>query len=235
MNDETYAPDYHKPAALTTLTLIGLGIFVLLDAVYIPAGILGIYGIGGIQSGVRDQGLIDLSVLLRGLSALGQMALFIFTPICFCMLIYRCARNARALGFTGFSHSPGWTVGWFFIPFAHLWMPYKAISEIWRSSRVRAGEVHLNEWWEQPIGFVFKAWWATWIFGTIGNNIASRLSHSSDAFETAGMWLIPFAAVLQVASGILCMAVVMKLISRQDQQARGLRSTHILREQGDTP
>lgn len=131
MNEHDQNNPYRPAPVLTILATIGIGLFAILDALYIPGGIIGMIGVGVFDNGQRNQELVDLSKLIRGLSALGQLLLFIYTSICFCMLMYRCAKNATALGFTGFSHTPGWVAGWYFVPFAHLIMPYKAIAEYW--------------------------------------------------------------------------------------------------------
>jgi len=225
MSSEFKDPSFRHPATLLPLTIVGLVCFVLLDALYIPAGI---FGIIGIEQHPRNDDLVVLSTLIRGISGLGQLLMFIWTTVCFCMLIYRFAHNARAIGFTSFNHTPGWCVGWFFIPFAHLWMPYKANSEIWQSSKVSDSEqIRQNEWWEQPIGLVFKLWWFAWVFGNIGNNTASRLSQSTfEPLELAGYWLIPFAGALQVSSAILAIMIVSKLASRQRTQFELMQSQH---------
>jgi hypothetical protein len=50
--------------------------------------------------------------------------------VMFFVWIYRAASNVRALGRTEMTISPGWCVGWFFIPFANLFMPARAMGEI---------------------------------------------------------------------------------------------------------
>lgn len=212
---------YRRPDALLPLTCVGLGVFALLDLINLPAGLLGIAGIGGF-GGQPDEELVEISMLLRGLSALGQLVMFIITPIFFSMLVYRCAKNARALGFTHFNSSPGWCVGWFFIPFAHLIMPYKANGETWQTSRTPVTGENAHEWSLTPVGPLFTAWWLTWIFGNITNNTASRLA-SSENFVSYGMWMIPPAAALQVLSALLAMAVVITLVRKQNRQYNALR------------
>lgn len=208
------------------MTVVGLVCFALLDMLMILAGIIGLVGTGAVGGNGYDPEIVSVSVLIRGLSGLGQLPMFVYTPICFGMLLYRFAKNARSLGFTGFEYSPGWCVGWFFIPFAHLWMPYKANSEVWQSSKATdAEEIRLNEWRSHGTGPLFLAWWLTWIFGTLGNNISSRMSRSvSEELEIAGYWLMPFAAVAQVVSAILAILVITKLASRQRQQHRTINA-----------
>ncbi len=50
------------------------------------------------------------------------------------MWTYRVARNLPALGARKLKYTPGWAVGWFFLPFANIVMPYFVASEIWRES-----------------------------------------------------------------------------------------------------
>jgi len=220
MNENELDQDllYRPAPILTILTVVGLGLFAILDALHIPGGIVGMIGVGVFDNGQRNQELVDLSVLIRGLSSMGQLLLFVFTPICFCMLMYRCAKNALALGFTGFSHTPGWVVGWYFVPFAHLIMPYKAIAEYWQSSKAKVDPETPPEWWDESVGFLLTAWWATWVFGTLLTNLSSKMSRSI-SFETIGMCVVPFAAILQVTSGLLCIMMVLKITKRQNQQA----------------
>ena len=42
--------------------------------------------------------------------------------------------NVRALGANDLSISPGWSAGWFFVPFANLVKPFVAVREIWNAS-----------------------------------------------------------------------------------------------------
>ena len=50
------------------------------------------------------------------------------------MWTHRAARNLPALGAQRLQYTPGWAVGWFFIPLANLVMPYFVGAEIWRES-----------------------------------------------------------------------------------------------------
>lgn len=222
MNAESKSSRYRPAPVLVILTVTGLGIFMILDLMLIPAGLIGMHGLGIFNGEPRNQELVDLATIVRGFSALGQLAMFVFTPTVFCMLMYRCAKNARSLGFDWLDYTPGWVVGWFFVPFAHLWMPYKAVGEVWQTSLVDPDELPSSEWRFNSVGTLFNAWWATWVFGTILTNIASRMSRSTTGFETMGLCITPFAALIQVLSGLLCILVVLKITKRQDQQARFL-------------
>ena len=44
----------------------------------------------------------------------------------FCWWLYRAASATRTLGAEGTEFTPGWTVGWVFVPIANVFMPYRA-------------------------------------------------------------------------------------------------------------
>ncbi len=73
--------------------------------------------------------------LLAAISALLTLLAFIATSVPFLMWIHRANRNARALGAQDMRFTPGWSVGWFFVPLLSLWKPYQAMKEIWRASQ----------------------------------------------------------------------------------------------------
>ena len=56
--------------------------------------------------------------------------------------------------------TPGWVVGWYFIPIAWFWKPYQAMREIWQASVSPAD-------WKQQVGSPLLVWWwALWILTT---------------------------------------------------------------------
>lgn len=79
------------------------------------------------------------SILSRSQDAVGVAGIFylvvyIITSVLFLRWVYVSNRNARALGASDMQHSPGWSVGWYFIPIATLWKPYQAMKEIYKAS-----------------------------------------------------------------------------------------------------
>jgi len=72
---------------------------------------------------------------IDALLILFQVALLFLTIIPFLMWVYRANWNAHALGAVGMRYRPGWAVGWYFIPIASLWMPYRVMREIWQGQR----------------------------------------------------------------------------------------------------
>lgn len=71
--------------------------------------------------------------------------------------IYRAAANARALGAPDLTISPGWAVGWYFIPIANCWKPYQAMREIWQAS------ARLQPRPDAAKTALLRTWWALWL------------------------------------------------------------------------
>ncbi len=81
----------------------------------------------------------------------------IVTMIIAAFWINRASHNARSMGAAGMTFTPGWAVGWYFIPIANLWKPYGAMKEIWQCSQAPL------DWQSQPISALLPIWWTFWI------------------------------------------------------------------------
>jgi len=99
-----------------------------------------------------------------------QIALFLITAVAVLSWIYRANRNARAMGADDMMVTPGWAVGWFFVPLAHLVMPYVGVRDMWKAS----GQP--RDWQFVATPLLIPLWWAFWIASGILQNIAFMLS-----------------------------------------------------------
>lgn len=82
--------------------------------------------------------------------------------------VYRASLNAHALA-EGLRTSPGWSIGWFFVPIANLWKPFQGLREAWQVS------ADPKAWQAQPTPELFRWWWGLWLVSGILGNVASRL------------------------------------------------------------
>jgi hypothetical protein len=53
----------------------------------------------------------------------------------FAVWVHRMQANTFALGIVGLRYTPAWAVGWYFVPVANLWMPYRVMLGIWCANR----------------------------------------------------------------------------------------------------
>jgi len=160
-------------------------------------------------------------VLALGLMAGGaaSVVLFIVGAVLFCLWAHRANRNARALGAQGMEFTPGWTVGWFFIPIAHLFKPYQAIREIYRAS-----EPDEEEYWPTAkVPSFFPAWWGAWIVSNILGNQQIALAFSLDPEALAlGTWLGVVTTALSLVATVLVIWIIRAIGERQALKHRSL-------------
>lgn len=132
------------------------------------------------------------------------------------------APNARAgeLANGGIRITPAWAVGSWFIPFANLVMPFRAIRELWKSSHGGPSWQHRSTW--HVIGW----WWAFWIAGNVhvwfGPNEfglglgvgSSGVPSSLSGVINRDTWEI-LSFMLRVVSAVLAIAIVRSIVKLQ--------------------
>ncbi|WP_266158166.1 DUF4328 domain-containing protein [Dyella silvatica] len=149
-----------------------------------------------------------------GFLALIHTAAYIFGG----MWIYRAACNVRALGAQGLDDSPGWAVGWYFIPFAGLVMPFRAMRQIW------AGSLAPRQWRKLPTPGLLRWWWGLWLginlFGmVVGFFVARAKLHSSDIPGLIqGVQLSMLNYLLSIGACALFLTVVTRMAQMQAKQ-----------------
>ncbi len=150
------------------------------------------------------------------LTSLTQLALFLITAIFFCRWTYVVARNARALGAQKLDITPGWAVGYYFIPVVTLWKPYQAIREVWKASRNPA------QWQREKNSEVVRLWWALWISSCLVGQVALRATFNAkkvgDYIQAATYNIISDG--LDVLLCVAAIVLVQSLSSRQVTTSR---------------
>jgi hypothetical protein len=100
-----------------------------------------------------------------------SIGIFVLTVIAFCVWTYQAARNARRLSSLPQKISPGWAVGWYFVPFANFWKPFQAMREIWWRSA-----------WPQKkyAPPIINIWWILWIALNFVDRAVGRMYQFED-------------------------------------------------------
>lgn len=153
-----------------------------------------------------------------------QVCSYVLTVVVFCVWLYRAYKNLPALGNAreSLNYSPGWAVGYFFIPFANLIMPYRAVKEVWqKSTPVEEGEDPALAWLKGPPALL-PAWWGFWLLSNITNNLLFRLSlkaETPEAMLTVSKFTLAVAAV-DIVSALLAALVVKAIDDRQEERSR---------------
>lgn len=106
---------------------------------------------------------------------ISRVAIFIAitTVVLFSMWIYRANLNARRLGASNMEFTPGWAVGYYFIPILSLWKPYQAMREIWQASKSPA------TWPAEKPGAILPWWWFSFLGYNLMDRMASKIMDSA--------------------------------------------------------
>jgi hypothetical protein len=211
--------DYRDPATLTQWLKVLLGLSLLLDVIASVSGMMEYSLLRGLQNGtfVGDFEAAATSNDNRQ-QAIGlvQFALFVLTGIVFLVWIYRANSNARALGAAGMRFTPGWSVGWYFVPVMFLWKPFQAMREIWQAS------AQPGNWQNVQAPPLLGWWWGLYLASQILGNIAYRLSDRIDSVDDA-LWA-SFVTTLSNLSGgaldVLAFLLVTKIAQNQIWQTK---------------
>lgn len=112
-------------------------------------------GLTGDGMFVGSTHIIDITSALMLLATLCSM-------VAVAMWIHRAHENLQIAGFPALEYSPGWAVGWYFIPIANFFMPFRAMRELWNASHGAVGG------YSQSAPPLLWIWWLCWIFGYSG-------------------------------------------------------------------
>lgn len=141
----------------------------------------------------------------------GYAVTFIVSVILVAMWIHRAHANLHHVGIEGLEFTPGWAVGWYFIPFANLIKPFQAMRELWNASMGHSDS------FSEPAPDEVKYWWGLWIAGNILSNVAGRMTDANGITN-------PLGSVLAMVSSValfLCALFLIGLIKRITEAQAG--------------
>lgn len=169
------------------LGLLSLAVLVEYEGRTIPRGVL-----AGMQSG----------------SAI-QIALFVLGAAAWLAWQRNTNKCLRANGREGMRFTPGWTVGWYFVPLANILMPPQMMQELWQGSDPKADKVG---WKASPKSNLVWAWWISFIAGNAISRIA--LASAASGERSASLLIDAVGAAFVVTAGVLAVVLVRRLETR---------------------
>lgn len=171
--------------------------------------------------------VIDLTMLARletltaaedqlwqmlGLLGFITVPVYLVNVVLICIWTYRATANAHAFR-KGLQTSPGWAVGWYFIPFANLFKPLMSMKDVWRASFRR------EEGRQTPPDDSLNGWWAFWIISGISGNISFRLTIAATEASSlaAGAWIGLFSALTGIGAAWMLRSIVLRISAAQTE------------------
>ncbi len=158
--------------------------------------------------GARPAGPFEDMVLLA------QFLLFLATAVATLRWIFLANANAHALGAADMMVSPGWAVGWYFVPLMNLAMPFIAMRELWKAS------ARPKDWQLEPAPASILAWWLAWLVSGIAGAVSIRLWLEFGKSGVSAAETFAFVSDLASIAAALLLAWIVGRIQAMQTRAR---------------
>jgi len=144
---------------------------------------------------------------LLALSGSAVVVLLITVAITFFMWIHRAYSNLPFLGNLNPKTTPGWAVGWWFIPVALLFKPFGVMKEIYIWSGADGAKISTN---------ILGLWWTVWICSRFLSILTSRLPSTNleEYSVIVGIGVIGY--MVEIFAGILFLKIVASITYSQE-------------------
>jgi hypothetical protein len=150
--------------------------------------------------------------------AVGALFLAIVTMIVWLVWQHRGQRNLVGMGVRGLRFTPGWAVGWWFVPIANVWKPFQTVRELWRGSRPDAVD---SSWPGERTWSTIGWWWALFLLSSISIRVSVGLDEESRIEDYIRSDRVDIVTELfSIGAAILAIAIVRAVTRRQDERIR---------------
>lgn len=125
---------------------------IVISAIGFMAGLVTLIAVLG-NAAARD---LVTPAAVKGLAAINSLlafGVFVASIVMILLWIHRAHANLRAIGLSELNYSPGWAVGSFFVPVVNLFVPFRAMRELFNRSHGEPAHFaaitvpDVNSWW----------------------------------------------------------------------------------------
>lgn len=160
---------------------------------------------------LESDGPVSNTGLLLGISliaivfGLGFAALNVTTIVLYCMWQHRAHNNAHVLANHPLETTPGWGVGYWFIPILNLFRPYQVMREIDSATPPDS----------QPVGQLIGWWWTLFIATIVASAISGVLEGPSDSMTAASLGFDLLSTTTSIGGVLLILRIIRSISDRQ--------------------
>lgn len=113
---------------------------------------------------------VGMSMLVMAYSAFAQFGAFVLIAILFLRFLYKAVQQAKGFAVPFTYVSPGWAVGYWFIPLMNLYRPFEAVKALVKACAQEAGTPDKPAAGEQ----LLSAWWGLFLLSNIVGWMVAR-------------------------------------------------------------
>jgi len=153
---------------------------------------------------------------------LAQAIVLCVAAALFAMWVHRMQANTFALGILDLRYTPAWAVGWYFVPIANLWIPYRVMQEIWCANRNPA------DWQYDTAPRLLIMWWLLWLASVVYVSISINYGPPQDLLvtEMSDAKVEGVRAAFRAASAVASLVLV-TLLHRLQVRAASQALAHV--------
>lgn len=120
---------------------------------------------------------------------------------------HRAYANLRLIGSRETEYTPGWSVGWWFVPIANLFRPYSIMAELWRRS---ASHNEPGQSSDASGSSLIGGWWLCYVAATLLSRLAnSYFSSAAVASDYVSAMYVSIASdVLLLVAAVLALRMI---------------------------
>ena len=201
--------------ARATMGLLGVGVVLDLAGIassWMQYGLLDRLGAGE----TFPQEVLDANDNREQLLGFAQVGMALLTATVFLVWMHRAYKNLETFGERRLTFTPSAAVWAWFIPFANLVRPFRAMTELWRRSGGAA-----DEGLAAGAPAFMQAWWGVWLASNLAGQVVMRTSAGSDTLSELSRATVAqaFSSVLSAIAGVLALIVVRAVAIRQAERS----------------
>lgn len=212
------SPTIYRSAGATAGWVTGL---LIASAVIALVGILTTWNVLRLVNDIGGGELVSNQQVENADSAMAgsgilQLLFLIGTAVAWCIWQHRAHSNLLSLGSQGLRFTPGWAVGYWFIPFINLVRPYEAMRELWQASDPGA----TLGWRSGQVTPVIGWWWGAFVLSGLVGRVGARFPDDSLDQISVGLYFLISSDALFISAAILAIFLLRGINRRQEGRGR---------------
>jgi hypothetical protein len=208
---ETPRQPFRSAATRSRWLLVLLAINLVVAIVSAVISLSGKGALAAFEAG--EAGLTRLESFDAAFSINGQVELVVYIAAAIAWLAWqsRTIDNEAPLGIGPSKYTPRWGIGWWFVPFANLVMPYLVHRDIHERY---SGGVRSDRW-------LVASWWLVFILGGIASNVVGRVWLAAESLDElqSGLTLWVLSDLVAALSALLAILLVRRIQALADGHA----------------
>ncbi len=203
MKQHSYVRD---PKGLTRFVVVMLWIVLAMELISILSDI----GMAMMLSRDFTNEEASANYARQGIVAIVYTITYLVTAIGFLKWTYRAAANSVGFGAKRMTNTPGWSVGWYFVPIMTLFKPFEAMKEIYQVS------LYPPKWRLQPVSALLRWWWAFWLISNLVAQIVFRFPGENVEQLQISTRLAIFSSVIGIPVNLLAIKLISTIARNQE-------------------